>query len=171
MVHAGIDVVRMNFSHGATDEHVARAEAIRDASARVRRPVGILADLQGPKIRIGKFADGRVTLARDDEFILDSSCPSGNRQRVGLDYKDLPRDVRDGDILLEVSDAVRESLIETMAPAELRAAVEGLDTDELADLAPFAPGGVCYGDLITVTDCSLLCADRAAVLRWVGRKR
>ena len=100
MVHAGIDVVRMNFSHGATDEHVARAEAIRDASARVRRPVGILADLQGPKIRIGKFADGRVTLARDDEFILDSSCPSGNRQRVGLDYKDLPRDVRDGDILL-----------------------------------------------------------------------
>ncbi|HNQ76849.1 MAG TPA: pyruvate kinase, partial [Pseudothauera hydrothermalis] len=56
MVHAGIDVVRMNFSHGTVEDHVARAAAVREAAARAGRPVGILADLQGPKIRIGKFS-------------------------------------------------------------------------------------------------------------------
>ncbi|MBN8441136.1 MAG: pyruvate kinase [Thauera sp.] len=100
MVHAGIDVVRMNFSHGKPEDHVARAAAIREASALAGRPVGILADLQGPKIRVGKFADGRVTLQRDAEFILDSRCELGDAQRVGLDYKDLPKDVKPGDVLL-----------------------------------------------------------------------
>lgn len=100
MVHAGIDVVRMNFSHGRTEDHIARAEAVREASARAGRPVGILADLQGPKIRVGRFADGKVTLQRDAEFILDARCELGNAQRVGLDYKDLPKDVKAGDVLL-----------------------------------------------------------------------
>ena len=100
MVHAGIDVVRMNFSHGRTEDHIARAEAVREASARAGRPVGILADLQGPKIRVGRFADGRVTLHKDAEFILDARCELGNAQRVGLDYKDLPKDVKAGDVLL-----------------------------------------------------------------------
>nr|MBP7641340.1 pyruvate kinase [Thauera sp.] len=90
MVHAGLDVVRMNFSHGKPEDHVARAETIRDASARAGRPIGILADLQGPKIRVGKFEEGRVTLTRDAPFILDARCELGNAQRVGLDYKDLP---------------------------------------------------------------------------------
>ena len=100
MVHAGVDVVRMNFSHGKAEDHIARANAIREASALVGRPVGILADLQGPKIRIGKFADGRITLERDAAFILDARCEMGNAQRVGLDYKDLPKDVKGGDVLL-----------------------------------------------------------------------
>ncbi|MCM8564030.1 pyruvate kinase [Thauera linaloolentis] len=100
MVSAGIDVVRMNFSHGKADDHVARATAIRHAAALVGRPVGILADLQGPKIRIGKFADGRIVLERDMPFILDAGCELGNMQRVGLDYKDLPKDVKPGDVLL-----------------------------------------------------------------------
>ena len=100
MVHAGLDVVRMNFSHGKPEDHVARAETIRDASARAGRPIGILADLQGPKIRVGKFEEGRVTLTRDAPFILDARCELGNAQRVGLDYKDLPRDVKPGDVLL-----------------------------------------------------------------------
>ncbi|THF60664.1 pyruvate kinase [Pseudothauera rhizosphaerae] len=100
MVHAGIDVVRMNFSHGSAEDHVARANTIREASARVRRPVGILADLQGPKIRVGKFAEGRVTLHKDAAFILDARCALGDAGRVGLDYKDLPRDVKPGDTLL-----------------------------------------------------------------------
>ena len=100
MVHAGVDVVRMNFSHGKAEDHVARAETIRDAAARAGRPVGILADLQGPKIRVGKFEDGRVTLTRDAAFILDARCELGNAQRVGLDYKDLPKDVKVGDVLL-----------------------------------------------------------------------
>ena len=100
MVNAGVDVVRMNFSHGKAEDHIARANAIRDAAALVGRPVGILADLQGPKIRIGKFADGRITLERDATFILDARCELGNIQRVGLDYKDLPKDVKAGDVLL-----------------------------------------------------------------------
>ena len=100
MVNAGVDVVRMNFSHGKAEDHIARANAIRAAAALVGRPVGILADLQGPKIRIGKFADGRITLERDATFILDAHCELGNIQRVGLDYKDLPKDVKAGDVLL-----------------------------------------------------------------------
>ncbi|NMG65037.1 pyruvate kinase [Azoarcus indigens] len=100
MVHAGIDVVRMNFSHGKAEDHIARANLIREAAALAGRPVGILADLQGPKIRVGRFENGKVTLSRDAEFILDAQCVTGNEQRVGLDYKDLPRDVKPGDVLL-----------------------------------------------------------------------
>ncbi|TVO60402.1 pyruvate kinase [Denitromonas ohlonensis] len=100
MVHAGVDVVRMNFSHGTAEDHIARANAIREVSARTRRPVGILADLQGPKIRVGKFADGKVTLKKDAAFILDATCELGDETRVGLDYPDLPGDVGPGDILL-----------------------------------------------------------------------
>ncbi|MCZ4305122.1 pyruvate kinase [Zoogloeaceae bacterium G21618-S1] len=100
MVHAGVDVVRMNFSHGTAEDHIARADAIREVSARTRRPVGILADLQGPKIRVGKFADGKVTLIKDATFILDATCELGDENRVGLDYPDLPGDVGPGDILL-----------------------------------------------------------------------
>ncbi|MFU2489618.1 pyruvate kinase, partial [Thauera sp. WH-1] len=100
MVQAGVDVVRMNFSHGKAEDHVARASAIREASALAGRPVGILADLQGPKIRVGRFAEGRITLSRDQAFILDARCEMGTSERVGLDYKDLPRDVKAGDVLL-----------------------------------------------------------------------
>ncbi|MBP7423383.1 MAG: pyruvate kinase, partial [Sulfuritalea sp.] len=100
MVRAGIDVVRMNFSHGSTEDHLARATSIREIAARLGRTVGILGDLQGPKIRVGKFADGKITLVEGEKFILDAACPLGNQERVGLDYKDLPKDVVHGDILL-----------------------------------------------------------------------
>ena len=100
MVLAGIDVVRMNFSHGTADDHRARAEGIRAAAARHGRTVGILGDLQGPKIRVGKFEAGKITLVPGEKFTLDAQCPLGNQERVGLDYKDLPKDVVNGDILL-----------------------------------------------------------------------
>ncbi|NHC06362.1 pyruvate kinase [Azonexus fungiphilus] len=100
MVQAGVDVVRMNFSHGSAADHKARAEGIRAAAARHGRVVGILGDLQGPKIRVGKFENNKIALAQGDTFILDAACKLGNQERVGLDYKDLPRDVRPGDILL-----------------------------------------------------------------------
>ncbi len=100
MAQAGVDVVRMNFSHGTVADHKQRAETVRTAAALAGRPVGILADLQGPKIRIGRFADGGVTLERDAVFILDSQCPLGDRHRVGLDYRNLPRDVKKDDVLL-----------------------------------------------------------------------
>ena len=100
MVQAGVDVVRMNFSHGTADDHKARADGIRAAAAKYGRTVGILGDLQGPKIRVGKFEGNKITLVVGAAFVLDATCAMGNQDRVGLDYKDLPKDVVNGDILL-----------------------------------------------------------------------
>ena len=100
MMRAGVDVVRLNFSHGKPEDHVARAQLVREVAARVGRPVGILADLQGPKIRVGKFADGKIWLEKDQPFVLDAKCELGNGERVGLDYKDLTRDVSSGSVML-----------------------------------------------------------------------
>ena len=100
MFRAGVDVVRLNFSHGKPEDHVARARLVREVAARIGRPVGILADLQGPKIRVGKFADGKTWLEQGAHFILDARCDLGNNERVGLDYKDLTRDVSAGSVLL-----------------------------------------------------------------------
>ena len=100
LIVAGVDVVRMNFSHGTAQDHMERAALVRQLAAKHNRPVGILADLQGPKIRVGKFADHKITLAVGDKFILDADCQLGNQERVGIDYKELPRDVKPGDMLL-----------------------------------------------------------------------
>jgi len=100
LIQAGVDVVRLNFSHGSPEEHIARAKLIRELARRRRRPVGVLVDLQGPKIRIGKFVDGKIQLNKGEAFVLDATCELGNQNTVGLDYKELPKDVRHGDILL-----------------------------------------------------------------------
>ena len=100
MVRAGVDVVRLNFSHGTAEDHLARAALVKDISKKTGRTVGIMCDLQGPKIRVGKFKDGKVTLAKGQRFILDAACELGSDERVGLDYKELPRDVAPGAVLL-----------------------------------------------------------------------
>lgn len=100
MIRAGVDVVRLNFSHGRPEDHIERARVVRAAAARVGRPVGILADLQGPKIRVGKFANGKIKLEPGAPFVLDARCELGGQDRVGLDYKDLPKDVSAGSVLL-----------------------------------------------------------------------
>src|SRR5256885_7358981 len=100
MVRAGVDVVRLNFSHGTADDHLKRAELVKDISRKVGRTVAIMCDLQGPKIRVGKFKDGKVTLEKTRRFILDATCEIGDAERVGLDYKELPRDVEPGAVLL-----------------------------------------------------------------------
>ncbi len=100
MIAAGVDVVRLNFSHGTAQDHIDRAALVREAAAACGREVAIMADLQGPKIRVGKFENGKITLAPGDPFVLDATCPLGNQERVGLDYQDLPRDVGPGDVLL-----------------------------------------------------------------------
>ena len=96
----------MNFSHGTAEDHVNQATMVREAAARVGRPVGILADLQGPKIRVSKFSDDKVVLENSARFVLDAACNSGAQERVGLDYKDLPKDVKAGDVLLLDDDRV-----------------------------------------------------------------
>jgi pyruvate kinase len=100
MLAAGVDVVRLNFSHGQASDHVDRATLVRSAAKALGREVAIMADLQGPKIRIGRFADGRVTLAPGATFVLDATRDGGDESGVGLDYKELPRDVSPGAILL-----------------------------------------------------------------------
>ena len=102
LIAEGVDVVRLNLSHGQPQDHRVRAMAVRDAAAAVGREVGILADLQGPKIRIEKFANGPIELQPGDPFVLDCSpgAPPGDRSRVGVSYHDLPHDVVAGDVLL-----------------------------------------------------------------------
>jgi len=100
MIAAGVDVVRMNFSHGQREDHIQRAQVLRDVSRELERTVGMMVDLQGPKIRIGKFESGSIRLEKGAGFVLDAECGIGNQERVGLDYKELPRDVRPSDVLL-----------------------------------------------------------------------
>lgn len=100
MIRAGVNVVRINFSHGSPEEHAQRVVLVREIASRLGKDVGVLADLQGPKIRIGKFAQGKVQLQAGSKFIFDINCEEGDETRVGLDYKELVHDVKPGDILL-----------------------------------------------------------------------
>ena len=99
---AGADVVRVNFSHGTADEQVARIERVRKCAEKLGKAVGILADLQGPKIRISRFKNDRVVLEDGQSFILDAELDkeNGDKTRVGIDYKELPSDVSPNDTLL-----------------------------------------------------------------------
>lgn len=101
IISAGANVVRFNFSHGSAEDHIARAENVRAIARRLGKHVAILGDLQGPKIRVSTFRDGKVFLNVGDEFILDAQLAKGlgDNVRVGIDYKDLPRDVTAGDVL------------------------------------------------------------------------
>ncbi len=101
MIVHKVSVVRLNFSHGQAQDHIDRAAMVREAARRAGREVAIMADLQGPKIRVGKFAEGKVWLEPGAAFVLDAArLEPGDVQTVGLDYKDLPRDVKAGDRLL-----------------------------------------------------------------------
>lgn len=102
LIAEGVDVVRLNLSHGSADDHRQRAAAVRAAAAELGREVGVLADLQGPKIRIERFAAGPVQLEPNQSFTLDCrvDAPPGDATRVGVSYHALWRDVRPGDVLL-----------------------------------------------------------------------
>lgn len=102
MVRAGADVVRVNFSHGKAEDHVRRVNMAREAGTEVGKWIGVLGDLQGPKIRIDRFAEGRVTLVEGDEFTLDVALnpQDGTAKSVGVAYKNLPNDVKPADVLL-----------------------------------------------------------------------
>ena len=102
MIETGLNVARLNFSHGNPDEHRARASNLRECAERAGIPVGLLADLQGPKIRIERFVDDAITLAEGARFVLDAACArdAGTHERVGITYNDLPGDLSAGDVLL-----------------------------------------------------------------------
>lgn len=102
IIKAGANVVRMNFSHGTAEDHINRANIVRECAKKLGKYVGILGDLQGPKIRVSKFKEGAIHLDIGDKFILDAEMgkEDGNQTAVGIDYKALPQDVFSGDLLL-----------------------------------------------------------------------
>ena len=118
MIKAGLDVVRINMSHGNPTEHKGRVEAVRALAKKLDREVGVLVDLQGPKIRIARFAEDKIFLEAGDLFSLDNNVDvnAGNQHEVGLTYKSLPYDVKpgnrllldDGRLVFEVNDVVGE---------------------------------------------------------------
>ena len=123
MIRAGVDVVRLNFSHGTAQDHIDRATLVREVARAAGREVAIMADLQGPKIRVGKFVDGQVTLEPGQKFILDAAGTAlGTQERVGLDYKALPRDVKPGDSLL-LNDGLLRLTVEAVRGEEVHTVV------------------------------------------------
>jgi pyruvate kinase len=102
MIRAGVDVFRLNMSHGDTADQERRARMVREAAHKLRWQVALLADLQGPKIRVELFENGSVELSSGDHFTLDAEDPSspGDHRRVGVSYKGLPNDVKPGEMLL-----------------------------------------------------------------------
>ncbi len=115
LIQAGIDVVRLNCSHGLPAQHRARVESLRAESAKQGREIGVMVDLQGPKIRIEGFREGKVTLSTGDAFTLDAELDAGagDQTQVGLTYKNLPADVQAGDRLL-LDDGLIELRVEAV---------------------------------------------------------
>jgi pyruvate kinase len=102
IIAAGANMVRMNFSHGEPEDHIKRANEVREIAARLGKEVAIMGDLQGPKIRVSTFKDNKIQLAVGDKFTLDSDLEKGqgSQEAVGLDYKTLPQEVAPDDVLL-----------------------------------------------------------------------
>jgi pyruvate kinase len=102
MIKAGLDVARLNFSHGNHDEQRARVKRIREAAADCGRDIGIMGDLQGPKIRVRRFRESSVVLSDGDAFFLDAGLGEreGDANGVGVAYDKLHKDVTQGDFLL-----------------------------------------------------------------------
>lgn len=113
---AGVNVVRLNFSHGEPEDHINRAAKVREICDKHNLYVALLGDLQGPKIRIARFADGKVELEEGADFTLDSEYDDndGNNDIVGIDYKELPTDVDSGDVLLLDDGRIQLEVIEVV---------------------------------------------------------
>jgi pyruvate kinase len=122
MIDEGMDVARLNFSHGTHEEHAAKIKLIRELAAEKGAAVAILQDLAGPKIRTGEFAEGSVVLAPGAEFTLTARDVPGDEHEVGLTYRDLPRDVQPGDDIL-LADGALEMKIESVEGPDIHCRV------------------------------------------------
>lgn len=125
LIESGVNIVRLNFSHGSAEDHQARARKVREIASRLGRHVAVLGDLQGPKIRIARFAEGSITLTPGDAFVLDAALASdaGTQAEVGIDYKALPEDCSVGDCLL-LDDGRLQLRIEAIAGPQIHCRVE-----------------------------------------------
>jgi len=124
MIRAGLDVARLNFSHDSVERHRVRARLVRERAAALGAQVGLIVDLQGPKIRIGQFRGGSVPLEAGARFVLDTSWPAdaGTRERVAVTYAGLPGDVAPGDTLL-LDDGRLSLRVDAVADTEVRCTV------------------------------------------------
>lgn len=113
IIEAGVDVARMNLSHGTYDIHEEVYRNVRSAAEDTKRPVAILVDLQGPKIRLGKFADGPHELAEGDIFTITTEEVLGTKELSGTTFKGLPQDVKTGDFLLIDDGKVKVRVLDT----------------------------------------------------------
>ena len=124
LIRAGVNVMRLNFSHGKAQDHIDRAMMVREAAKRAGVEVAIMADLQGPKIRVSKFAEGKVMLEPGQKFVLDAArTEPGDIHGVGLDYKELPREVKPGDVLL-LNDGLIVMTVEAVRGEEVHTIVK-----------------------------------------------
>jgi len=112
LINAGMNMARLNLSHGGYEEHQARLDAVRAVAKKTNKAVAILIDLQGPKIRLAKFADGPHELARGDIFTITTDEVAGSKERVGTTYKGLPGDCRPGDKIMIDDGKVTVEVIE-----------------------------------------------------------
>ncbi|WGY69531.1 pyruvate kinase [Burkholderia cepacia] len=140
MARAGADVFRLNFSHGTHDDHAARHTAIRTVEARLGRPIGILIDLQGPKLRVGKFAQGRERVVKGQTFVFDADEAPGDAHRVHLPHPEIFAAVQPGHQLL-VDDGKLRFKVRSAAPGriETEALVDGAISDRKGVSVPDAP--------------------------------
>ena len=119
LIMGGMNVARLNFSHGTHEDHGQKINVLRELAARLDRPVAILQDLAGPKIRIGSIPDPGIFLQPGDEFILSALAGEGTQERVSVSYPDLPGEVHPGDRLLLADGLLELRVIET-SPTEIR---------------------------------------------------
>jgi pyruvate kinase len=123
LIEAGVDVMRFNFSHGTRDEHLRRIQLVRQCSAELGRPVAVLQDLQGPKIRVGGLQDHRpVLLEEGRELVIGAEPEGGTAERLSTTYPELVREVREGDRIL-LADGELELAVTAVGPHEVRARV------------------------------------------------
>ena len=164
MLKHGLDVVRVNFSHGSAQEHLDRIERVRRLSWEAGQYVGILVDLPGPKIRIGKFKKGKITLSEGDEFVLDAALKGkvGDQHHVGITYPPLAEDVNAGDRLL-LDDGLIELVVKATKGSKVvsEVTIGGVLSDSKG--LNLAGGGLSAAALTDKDKAAILTAAKAGV--------
>jgi len=122
IIKAGADVLRLNYSHGSPEEHQVRAQAIRGVAAELGKPVAILQDLPGPKIRLGIFRSGSIELHSGELFTLTTQAVEGDQKRVSVNYPKLATEVRRGQTIL-LADGNVELKIESVSKSDIHCRV------------------------------------------------
>ncbi len=123
LIAAGMDCARLNFSHGDHESHARMAERVRRAAAAAGRPVSLLCDLQGPKIRVGRFPEGSVELDAGQKFVLTGGEGACDREHATVSYEQLANDVRGGDVIL-LDDGLLQLRVERVDGDEVHTVVE-----------------------------------------------